>query len=321
MNKKLKLIILLCIILSIAFALAANGCYIKSLPIKTGDETAEQNFSDNDYEITAGPEESNAQQQNEAQTSVSQSLEISAGTDFDKADESSTEPVSGTEAHDELKYTFITKEINLLESEGKREIIAEYPYFIYEGDEEVFYTANNVIKNEYIDFWINDFRDITDEVFEYMPEDKPGPLGLDINYRIEYMDYRCISVYLHNFSYTGGAHPYAFSSSYNYDIEKRKDIMLNDLFEYGYDYLAFLSSYCYKDIKEQYVELGIDPVDVNSFILDGTDPSEPENFDDFNLTDTALIINFDPYEVGPYVAGAFTVVIPYEEFEGKILYP
>jgi len=220
-----------------------------------------------------------------------------------------------------LEFTVITKEINELESDGKREIIAKYPYFEHQDSEDIFYAANNTIKNDYIDFWINDFRDITDEAFEYMREDTPGPLGLDINYSIEYMDNRCVSILLYSFSYTGGAHPNTFSSSYNYDIEKRKDILLYDLFAEGYNYLGFLSSYCYEDIKNKYTEIDVDPADMEDWIIDGTDPSKPDNFRDFNLTADSLMITFDPYEVGPYAMGAFIVFVPYAEFKGNILYP
>jgi len=65
----------------------------------------------------------------------------------------------------------------------------------------------------------------------------------------------------------------------------------------------------------------VDPAEVDDWILEGTDPSEPDNFRDFNITADALMISFDPYEVGPYVMGAFTVYIPYSEFGDNIFYP
>jgi hypothetical protein len=264
----------------------------------------------------------------ETEDSSGTSIEDTLGTPIEPsdADSETTLPDSGNNVEtfsDDtvLKYTVTTKEINDLESDGKREIIAKYPYFEHEESEDIFYDANNTIKNEYVDFWINDFRDITDEAFDYMRDDTPGPLSLEIDYSIEYMDNRCISVLLYNFSYTGGAHPNTFSSSYNYDIQKRKKLLLDDLFAQGYDYLNFLSSYCYEDIKNKYIEIDTNPEDAEDWIIDGTDPLEPDNFKDFNLTADSLMITFDPYEVGPYVMGAFTVFVPYAEFDGNILYP
>ena len=314
MEKRNFFIFNLLIICVLTIIFLITGCLGLSVFQKAGAENALK-------DTTASEKEDSSR------TSIADTAQTPAGSS--DADNETTAPESEdnleappvNEDDTVLKYTVITKEINELEFDGKREIIAKYPYFEHQDSDEIFSTANNTIKNEYIDFWINDFRDITDEAFEYMRDDTPGPLILEIDYSIEYMDNRCISVLLYNFSYTGGAHPNTFSSSYNYDIEKRKNILLDDLFAEGYDYLGFLSSYCYEDIKNKYIEIDVDPADVEDWIIDGTDPSEPENFRDFNLTADSLMITFDPYEVGPYVMGAFTVYIPYAEFEGNILYP
>lgn len=45
------------------------------------------------------------------------------------------------------------------------------------------------------------------------------------------------------------------------------------------------------------------------WISEGTAPKE-ENFENFLITDNALIIIFDPYEVAPYAAGSVFVEIP-----------
>jgi len=313
--KKIDFSFFCLLIISTAFiALLSTGCFNLSALSNTGTEN-----------IKIGATASNAADSLETSTAETaqestNSPAIDSETSVDGSENTAeAPPVNKDDAA--LKYSVVTKEVYELESGGKREIIAKYPFFEHQDNSEVFYTANNTIKNEYIDFWINDFRDITDEAFEYMEEDMPGPLGLEINYSMEYMDNRCISVLLYNFSYTGGAHPYAFASAYNYDIEKRKDILLDSLFAEGYDYLGFLSAYCYEDIKNNYIEIDVDPADVEDWIIEGTDPSEPGNFRDFNLTEDSLMITFDPYEVGPYAMGAFTVYIPYAEFNGNILYP
>jgi len=85
--------------------------------------------------------------------------------------------------------------------------------------------------------------------------------------------------------------------------------------------IGFLSSYCYKDIRRQYSEGGVGLANVDFWIKYGTDPSEPENFENFFFTEDAFAVHFDAYEVGPYAAGPFTVMIPYEKFEGNLLYP
>ena len=54
------------------------------------------------------------------------------------------------------------------------------------------------------------------------------------------------------------------------------------------------------------------------WLEDGTDPSYIDNFTNFLVTPSELIIKFPAYQVAPYAAGDFTVNIPYEEFEGNL---
>jgi hypothetical protein len=52
------------------------------------------------------------------------------------------------------------------------------------------------------------------------------------------------------------------------------------------------------------------------WIGDGTDPSYTDTFTDWLISTRGLIIKFPAYQVAPYAAGDFTVVIPYGELGG-----
>jgi len=219
----------------------------------------------------------------------------------------------------QLKYTAKEKNIAYKDMDGNRIIIALWPYFIHNDGEEIFMPANNAILDEYIISTINGFIEMTDEG---AAEGMNGPFLLEINYRLEYTSNRLVSIMMHYFTYEGGAHPNTMNYSYNYGIEERNQILLyGGMFSDGYDFLDFLSVYCYEDICRQYTEAGMDLANVDSWIKDGTDPSEPENFENFYFTEDAFAVHFDQYEVGPYSMGPFTVNIPYEEFDGNLLYP
>ena len=42
---------------------------------------------------------------------------------------------------------------------------------------------------------------------------------------------------------------------------------------------------------------------------EGTDPTKPENFQNFTITDNAIIIYFQQYQVAPYVYGEQEVIL------------
>jgi len=67
--------------------------------------------------------------------------------------------------------------------------------------------------------------------------------------------------------------------------------------------------------------MGVDFANVEDWVEEGTDTEDPVNFDNFNLSEEGMIITFNPYDVGPYVMGPFKVIIPFDKFNGNIIYP
>jgi hypothetical protein len=92
--------------------------------------------------------------------------------------------------------------------------------------------------------------------------------------------------------------------TFNYDLGAGKELVLNDLFLPGSNYLQRISSVCSAELSEQ-------PFFDGSF-MSGADPIH-ENYRNWNIAPQGLVITFDEYQVAPYAAGAQTILVPYGE--------
>ncbi len=146
--------------------------------------------------------------------------------------------------------------------DGTRIITAVWPFFIHDKGEDMLAPANSAILDEYVISVINGFIEMTDEG---AADGMNGPFLLEINYRLEFTSNRLLSIMFHHYTFEGGAHPNTMNYSYNYDIKEKNQVFLYSyLFSEGYDFLNFLSSYCYEDISRQYKQGGMDLANVDS---------------------------------------------------------
>lgn len=108
--------------------------------------------------------------------------------------------------------------------------------------------------------------------------------------------------------YRGAAHPNSYSRVLNFDLKNSRTLSLADLFKPGARYVQIISDYCMKDLQKQSkTKNGI--LDDES-IKGGAGP-DLKNFRSWTITRRGLGINFDAYQVGPYVAGPQYVLVPY----------
>jgi hypothetical protein len=107
----------------------------------------------------------------------------------------------------------------------------------------------------------------------------------------------------------GAAHPFDYTRTATYDLEKGEDVTLEQLFLPGSDYLGTISAYCIS--KLQASEIG--PV----LIAEGAQP-DAKNYRNWNITAHGLLITFDEYQVAAYAAGPQRVVVPYTELQSII---
>lgn len=112
----------------------------------------------------------------------------------------------------------------------------------------------------------------------------------------------------------GAAHPNNYNLTYNYSFVTNKSITISDLFIPESDYLAKLSEISSRILTEEDKKQGND---YSFFIEEGVGP-KVENFQKFILKPGELVLIFDPYQAGPYVAGTRTVTIPSSELSSVL---
>ena len=101
----------------------------------------------------------------------------------------------------------------------------------------------------------------------------------------------------------GAAHPWEVVTSVNYDSRTSRVLKLADLFNPGADYVSRLSKLSSELLMQR------PEIPDEQSIRNGAGPVE-QNFQVFTLTDDALIVHFQQYQVAPGVAPALQIEIP-----------
>lgn len=115
--------------------------------------------------------------------------------------------------------------------------------------------------------------------------------------------------------FQGAAHPNSYSRVINFDLKNGKPLRLADLFKPDAKYLQAIANYCIKDLQKQ-SKAKDDMLDDTS-IQEGAGPTA-KNYRSWTITKKGLGINFDSYQVGPYVAGPQFVLVPYSALKDII---
>lgn len=192
------------------------------------------------------------------------------------------------------------------------EISADYPEIT--GLDSAQARAFNTLAKSMVIKEIDRFRQLMMEMdaeeLEYARK-RGFPNYSEVGYSIDFASLSVISVAFGNGVYSGGAHPNSHSFTLNFDLKNGRKLMLGDLFLKNANYLNVISDYAIAELKTQ----GEYPD--NEWIERGAAPLE-ENFRSWNITKEGLRINFDQYQVAPYVAGPQEVTIPYEKLRGVL---
>jgi len=170
------------------------------------------------------------------------------------------------------------------------------------GAEDPRVEAFNTLSRDTVQSIVNEFT----ASLKYQPE-TPLTSGsfIDTNYEVlsppgDILSLRYIVVGYGD----GAAHPYHFTRTLTFDIERGEVVRLEDLFLPNTNPLQVISDYCKAELYQRDIAF-------DSFIT-GADPTE-ENYRNWNLTADGLYITFDEYQVAAYAAGAQTVLVPYSQ--------
>lgn len=141
-----------------------------------------------------------------------------------------------------------------------------------------------------------------------------GFMSIDADGIIVNAEHDILSVVINQSSYTGGAHPNYFMSCLNFNVQTGKEINLDELFISGYS--PALDQIAEKEFRKQYGD------DDWWFFK----PGEFSLTDNYNITPGGLLFRFNPYEIGPYAAGAPQIFLSYKSIrhllkENSILQP
>jgi hypothetical protein len=131
--------------------------------------------------------------------------------------------------------------------------------------------------------------------------------SFETGYTVEYNSENFISIVLNHYQFTGGAHGNYFALGYNIRISDGKNLTLKDII--NSDSFDILKDECEQAILESYQTSTL--MEAGLF----EDEIVIEDDQDFYITPTSLVIQFDPYEVGPYAMGEIVAEIPFKKIK------
>ncbi len=134
---------------------------------------------------------------------------------------------------------------------------------------------------------------------------------MDQHDELIYADERLICMRQFASFYMGGAHPMWGMQTRIFDVQAARFIEADELFADGRRPLAFLSAYC-RPLLSKLMQAPPD----DDMLLAGTAP-DTANFHQLLPTPDGLLVQFNPYEVGPYAAGAPELLIPWREVQAN----
>ncbi len=208
-------------------------------------------------------------------------------------------PFSATEFHIDLGSGLKLKSIEKTEydASSKWRTSAKFPQLEGDGRAAGFNQAvNAIVKNE-----VGELSGNVKDAGENKDQDATS---IELSYDITAGNGSLISV---NFGLLsdieGAAHSNSNTIVLNYDLRAGRVLALADLFKFDADYLKVLSDYCIRSLTKREVSDA-------EWLQRGAGP-EAENYKNWNLLPSGLLITFDPYQVASHAEGTQEVFIPY----------
>lgn len=209
---------------------------------------------------------------------------------------------------EDLERKIIKRIYNDVSDKNRWEIKVEYPELRLEGDKDAvgFNKAAKDMAMKQVEDFKKTMSEFTDEDRSFLPKDMN--YYMEVGYSIDFENDEFVSVAFGRSDFTGGAHPNHWSFSLNYDLANEKTINLTDLFKPSSKFLTVISKNSIEQLKKEQGEYADD-----EWITNGAG-EDLKNFESWNISQAGLKFSFDPYQVGPYAAGAFETVVPFNKF-------
>lgn len=187
----------------------------------------------------------------------------------------------------------------------------DYPYIINSENSEAANKINAALEDEFKQS-ISWYDEIVNDTSLFFDSTYIMQYSFETGYQVYYNTKNFLSIVLNHYQYTGGAHGNYFALGFNINLTDATFLTLTDVIQEGK--LDLLAYECEEAILEEY--------QANSLFEAGLFENEvviPED-QDFYIIPGALVLQFDPYEIGPYAMGEITVEIPFEKIS-DILQP
>jgi hypothetical protein len=141
---------------------------------------------------------------------------------------------------------------------------------------------------------------------------EPNDLRVSYSLRLATDEFQSVEFTTSHFE-QGMMHSQYSLSVVNYDRKSGRQLRLADLFKPGSNYLRKISAAAVAALEKMNKEedgmyLG------DAEWVEGASP-KPDNYQVWTLTPRGLAVTFEPYQVGPFAAGAPSVLIPYSELK------
>lgn len=182
----------------------------------------------------------------------------------------------------------------------------DYPFILNVNNSEVINRINIALEDEFKQSiaWYNEM--VSDSTV-FFDEQYPMQYSFETGFEVFYNSKDFVSIVLNHYQFTGGAHGNYFAVGYNINLSDGSFLSLADIVQPGK--LDLLAYECEEAILEKY--------QANSLFEAGLFENEIviSEDQDFYIIPGALVLQFDPYEIGPYAMGEITAEISFDKIK------
>ncbi|MDR1659138.1 MAG: DUF3298 and DUF4163 domain-containing protein [Desulfovibrio sp.] len=144
---------------------------------------------------------------------------------------------------------------------------------------------------------------------EDQTKEEPQSVALHGSYTVTRPSPAAVSLTFELWTYTGGAHGNLDIITLNYSLLTGQRLELVDLFNDPDEALRLMSAWSFQVLSRR---LPFSRAWTLQMLKDGTIP-DAQNFSSLTLTAEGIVIQFQPYQVAPWAAGAQAVEMPFEK--------
>lgn len=160
--------------------------------------------------------------------------------------------------------------------------------------------------DQQVRIWVDSLYHDALSDFEPVCEERKGsaPLEFNLNYEL-FNTPHVMSVVLHAWSYTGGAHGNDSVQTMNLRLDNGDELGYMDIFANPDGLWVFLSDFVYESLRPELGDIWLDA----PMFTEGLEPVE-SSFRHFAVTPAGLKIFFSTYQIAPYSAGPQECDVP-----------